>query len=82
VRRRGPARRIPLPDGEGDLEEPNATPAGPFDARFERLAATLKWVQFLGLPRARGYSWLQEGGYCRDSGVFRAFPYCRMRAND
>ena len=67
---------------DADLEQPNVTlakfvdPKDPTNPRFP-----LKWRHFLDLPGANKYEWLHEGGFFRETGVFRPFAHCRMRTN-
>lgn len=72
--------RYPLPPSYSEIQEPNITLAGRFNAAdAELLRRTLKWGHFLRLPGAERFAWLHEGGYYRSRGVFRPWSACRMR---
>ena len=76
------AERRPLPDGTQDLPYPNLTRAKHVDLSSKRtLEATVKWKHLLDLPGAEGRIGAFEGGYYRDSGVFRPEEKCKMRAS-
>lgn len=71
-----------LPE-EGDLVPPNVTLPRGFDATSrETLAQTIKWKHFLKLPSGNKFEWLEEGGYYRETGVFRPWKTCRMLRHD
>ncbi|HEX5051225.1 MAG TPA: M64 family metallopeptidase, partial [Planctomycetota bacterium] len=74
------AKLFPLPADGKDLAAANVTLAGKFDpTSFATLRATLKWRHLLELPgAAQQKSWVVEGGYFRDSGVFRPWRTCMM----
>ncbi|HUR29048.1 MAG TPA: M64 family metallopeptidase [Planctomycetota bacterium] len=73
---------FPLPK-QGDLGPANVSLASAFDrSSFERLKAEVKWRHFLELPGASKEKWFWEGGYYRESGVFRPWNVCRMREHE
>jgi hypothetical protein len=74
------ARKRKLPEEGRDLDRPNVTMAGQFDASsFKKLGATVKWGHFLALPDAEHRKWVFEGAYYRKKGVFRPWQTCCMR---
>jgi hypothetical protein len=72
--------RYPMPPPGADLRHPNLMLA-PFLDRSspEGLLRTAKWAPLLAWPGAEKHAWAHEGGYLRQSGVYRAWPRCRMR---
>ncbi len=73
--------RFPLPTDDSDLTSANVTLASHVDrTSFETVAKTVKWKRFLSLHGADRWSWVYEGGYYRESGVFHPFPRCMMNA--
>jgi len=74
------AKIYPLPADGKDLDCANVTLAGKFDpTSFATLRATLKWRHLLELPGAEQQKkWVVEGGYFRDTGVFRPWRTCMM----
>jgi IgA Peptidase M64 len=77
------AKNHPLPEDGGDIPCPNLTLATRLDTTdAASLARTVKWSHFLALPGAKKHKWVHEGGFFRETGVFRPWPRCRMRASE
>lgn len=72
----------PLPEGTQDLPHPNLTRSTCIDVSSPAtIAATAKWKHVLALPGAAPRIGAFEGGYYRESGVFRPQERCKMRAS-
>jgi hypothetical protein len=73
----------PLPAGTQDLQHPNLTLARFVDVSSPgTIAATVKWKHILDLSGAEGSIGAFEGGYYRESGVYRPELRCKMRASE